>query len=78
MNFELGKEYIVSVTEKGIIPIVEFDITKFFGDGHYEHQSNFYSCRQCKFRNLCVSKRIVEKCATNYCPSFELDDEEDE
>ena len=24
MNFELGKEYIVKVTEKGIIPIEEF------------------------------------------------------
>lgn len=25
MNFELGKSYIVDVTEKGIIPLMEFD-----------------------------------------------------
>ena len=30
MNFELGKEYIVRVTEKGIIPIDEFDSVRFF------------------------------------------------
>lgn len=30
MNFELGKEYIVHVTEKGIIPIDEFDRVRFF------------------------------------------------
>ena len=30
MNFELGKEYIVRVTEKGIIPIDEFDRARFF------------------------------------------------
>lgn len=30
MNFELGKEYIVRVTEKGIIPIDEFDRVRFF------------------------------------------------
>ena len=30
MNFELGKEYIVRVTEKGIIPVDEFDRVRFF------------------------------------------------
>ena len=30
MNFELGKEYIVRVNEKGIIPIDEFDRARFF------------------------------------------------
>jgi hypothetical protein len=30
MNFELGKEYIVEVTDKGIIPIEEFDSEKYY------------------------------------------------
>lgn len=30
MNFELGKEYIVKVSEKGIIPIEEFESDRFF------------------------------------------------
>ena len=30
MNFELGKQYIVEVTDKGIIPIDEFDTERFF------------------------------------------------
>ena len=30
MNFELGKQYIVDVTDKGIIPIDEFDNERFF------------------------------------------------
>lgn len=30
MNFELGKTYIVNVTEKGIIPSMEFDRSKWF------------------------------------------------
>lgn len=34
MNFELGKEYIVRVTEKGIIPIDEFDRVRFFDKDH--------------------------------------------
>lgn len=30
MNFELGKEYIVAVTDKGIVPIDEFDRERFY------------------------------------------------
>ena len=30
MNFELGKQYIVEVTDKGIIPIEEFDREKYY------------------------------------------------
>jgi hypothetical protein len=30
MNFELGKSYIVNVTEKGIIPLMEFDRSKWY------------------------------------------------
>ena len=30
MNFELGKSYIVDVTEKGIIPLSEFDNSKWY------------------------------------------------
>lgn len=30
MNFELGKEYIVRVSDKGIIPIEEFKSERFF------------------------------------------------
>ena len=30
MNFELGKTYIVNVTEKGIIPSMEFDRSQWF------------------------------------------------
>ena len=30
VNFELGKEYIVRVDEKGIIPIEEFDRERYF------------------------------------------------
>ena len=30
MNFELGKKYIVNVTEKGIIPLREFDYNKWY------------------------------------------------
>ena len=30
MNFELGKEYIVTVTDKGIIPIEEFNRERFY------------------------------------------------
>lgn len=30
MNFELGKEYIVKVSEEGIIPIEEFRSDRFF------------------------------------------------
>lgn len=30
MNFELGKEYIVKVSEEGIIPIEEFRSNRFF------------------------------------------------
>ncbi len=30
MNFELGKNYIVDVTEKGIIPLMEFDNSKWY------------------------------------------------
>ncbi len=30
MEFELGKNYIVSVTEKGIIPLLEFDISQWY------------------------------------------------
>ena len=30
MNFELGKEYIVSVSEKGIIPLMVFDKDRWF------------------------------------------------
>lgn len=71
MNFELGKEYIVRVTEKGIIPICEFDITKYFGDGrHY----GLHSCRDCKFRNYCTSRKNVEKCSTPHCQMYELED----
>lgn len=30
MIFELGKSYIVSVTEKGIIPLLEFDNSQWY------------------------------------------------
>ena len=30
MNFELGKEYIVAVTNKGLVPIDEFDRERFY------------------------------------------------
>lgn len=30
MNFELGKEYIVKVSEKGIVPIEEFDRSRWY------------------------------------------------
>ena len=30
MTFELGKSYIVNVTEKGIIPLMEFDRSQWF------------------------------------------------
>lgn len=30
MNFELGKEYIVAVTDKGMVPIDEFDRERFY------------------------------------------------
>ena len=30
MIFELGKSYIVDVTEKGIIPLMEFDNSKWY------------------------------------------------
>lgn len=30
MNFELGKKYIVNVSEKGIIPLQEFDYNKWY------------------------------------------------
>lgn len=30
MNFELGKEYIVTVTDKGIVPVDEFNREKFY------------------------------------------------
>ena len=34
MNFELGKEYIVKVSEKGIIPIEEFKSDRFYDKDH--------------------------------------------
>jgi len=34
MNFELGKTYIVDVTEKGIIPSMEFDDSKWYDKDH--------------------------------------------
>ena len=34
MNFELGKAYIVDVTEKGIIPLMEFDKSKWYNKDH--------------------------------------------
>lgn len=34
MNFELGKEYIVKVSEEGIIPIEEFDSDRFYDKDH--------------------------------------------
>ncbi len=34
MNFELGKEYIVKVSEEGIIPIEEFESDRFFDKDH--------------------------------------------
>lgn len=30
MNFELGKDYIVTVNKKGIIPLLEFDSDKWY------------------------------------------------
>lgn len=30
MNFELGKEYIVAITDRGIVPIDEFDRERFY------------------------------------------------
>lgn len=30
MNFELGKEYIVTVTDKGIVPVDEFNRERFY------------------------------------------------
>ena len=35
MNFELGKSYIADVTEKGIIPLMEFDRSQWF-DKNYD------------------------------------------
>ena len=34
MIFELGKEYIVDVTEKGIIPLMVFDKDRWFDKDH--------------------------------------------
>ena len=34
MNFELGKKYIVEVTEKGIIPTDEFSEERYFDKDH--------------------------------------------
>ena len=34
MNFELGKEYIVKVSEEGIIPIEEFKSDRFYDKDH--------------------------------------------
>ncbi len=34
MNFELGKEYIIKVSEKGIIPIEEFESDRFYDKDH--------------------------------------------
>lgn len=34
MNFELGKEYIVKVSEKGIVPIEEFDKSRWYDKDH--------------------------------------------
>ena len=34
MNFELGKEYIVKVSEKGIIPVEEFKSDRFYDKDH--------------------------------------------
>ncbi len=34
MNFELGKSYIVAVTEKGITPLMEFDRNQWFDKDH--------------------------------------------
>lgn len=36
MNFELGKSYIVDVTEKGITPLMEFDRNQWFDKDHDE------------------------------------------
>ena len=30
MNFKIGKKYIIDVTEKGIIPLMEFDRDRWF------------------------------------------------
>lgn len=34
MNFELGKEYIVKVSEEGIVPIEEFRSDRFYDKDH--------------------------------------------
>lgn len=34
MNFELGKEYIVKVSKEGIIPVEEFDESRWFDKDH--------------------------------------------
>ena len=34
MIFELGKTYIVDVTEKGIVPLMEFDKSKWYDKDH--------------------------------------------
>lgn len=34
MNFELGKEYIVKVSEEGIVPIEEFKSDRFYDKDH--------------------------------------------
>ena len=34
MSFELGKTYIVDVTEKGIVPLMEFDRNRWFNKDH--------------------------------------------
>ena len=34
MNFEFGKKYIVGVTEKGIVPLMEFDRDRWFNKDH--------------------------------------------
>lgn len=34
MSFELGKTYIVDVTEKGIVPLMEFDRNRWFDKDH--------------------------------------------
>lgn len=36
MNFELGKEYIVKVSEEGIVPVEEFSSDRFYDKDHDE------------------------------------------
>ena len=59
MNFEFGKEYIVKVSENGIIPIEEFNNERFFDKDHDD--LDFLTDEEKKLLITTFSNNLIEK-----------------